>query len=63
MNVIVRSFATEADRIAKAERARRKPHKLAITALLACGIAAIGYYVWAATLCGTCGVPLPLPPA
>ncbi len=64
MNVIDRSFAAEADRLAKAERARRKRQKrIAIVASVAVAIAAIAYYVWATTLCGDCGAPVPLPPA
>ncbi|HLO21983.1 MAG TPA: hypothetical protein VK193_00965 [Methyloceanibacter sp.] len=64
MNVIDRSFAAEADRLAKAERARRKHRRrLAIVASVAVAIAAIAYYVWATTLCGDCGAPVPLPPA
>ena len=63
MNVIDRSFAAEADRLAKAERARRKrQRRIAIVAALAVAVAAIAYYVWATTLCGDCGAPVPLPP-
>ncbi len=62
MNVIDRSFAAEADRLAKAERARRKRRRrLAIIVALAVALAAIAYYVWATTLCGDCGAPVPLP--
>ena len=64
MNVIDRSFAAEADRLAKAERARRKHQKrIAIVASVAVAVAAIAYYVWATTLCGDCGAPVSLPPA
>lgn len=63
MNVIDRSFAAEADRLAKAERARRKRRRrLAIAGGLVVVLAAIAYYVWATTLCGDCGAPVPLPP-
>ena len=64
MNVIDRSFAAEADRLAKAERARRKHQKrIAIVASVAVAVAALAYYVWATTLCGDCGAPVSLPPA
>jgi type VI protein secretion system component VasF len=64
MNVIDKSFAAEADRIAKAERTRKQRQlRLAVIAALAVTVAAIAYYVWATTLCGNCGAPLPLPPA
>ncbi len=63
MNVIDRSFAAQADRIAKAEAARRKRRLKATLAATALGVALIAYYVWATTLCGDCGAPLPLPPA
>jgi hypothetical protein len=64
MNVIDRSFAAEADRIAKAERTRKtRQRNLAFGAALAVAIAAIVYYVWMTTLCGSCGAPMPLPPA
>lgn len=64
MNVLDRSFAAEADRLAKAERARRKRRqRLAIVVGLAVALAAIAYYVWATTLCGDCGAPVSLPPA
>jgi hypothetical protein len=64
MNVIDRSFAAEADRLAKAERARKKRRqRFAIIVGLAVALAAIAYYVWATTLCGDCGAPVPLPPA
>jgi hypothetical protein len=64
VNVIDRSFAAEADRIAKAERARKKrQRRLALVATLALTVAAIAYYVWMTTLCGNCGAPMPLPPA
>ncbi len=63
MNVIDRSFAAEADRIAKAEAARRKRRiRLTMATVLALGIALVAYYVWATTLCGSCGAPPPLPP-
>lgn len=63
MNVIDRSFAAEADRVAKVERARRKRRRrLAIVASVAIALAATAYYVWATTLCGDCGAPVPLPP-
>ena len=66
MNVIDRSFAAEADRLAKAERARkeagaaRSPPSWRSVVV---AVAAIAYYVWATTLCGDCGAPVPLPPA
>jgi hypothetical protein len=65
MNVIDRSFAAEADRIAKAERARKERARriAAIVALIVVAVAAVAYYVWATTLCGDCGAPVPLPPA
>ena len=64
MNVIDRSFAAEADRLAKAARARKKRQKrLVIIAALAVTVAVIAYYVWATTLCGNCAAPVPLPPA
>ncbi len=65
MNVIDRSFAAEADRLAKAKRARKeRARKLAaIVALIVVAVAAVAYYVWATTLCGDCGAPVPLPPA
>jgi hypothetical protein len=64
MNVIDRSFAAEADRIAKADRARkRRQRRRAAVAVLAVAVAAIAYYVWATTLCGSCGASMPLPPA
>ncbi len=63
MNVIDRSFAAQADRIAKAEAARRKRRLKDTLAATALGVALIAYYVWATTLCGDCGAPLPLPPA
>lgn len=63
MNVIDRSFAAEADRIAKAERARRKrQQRIAIVVALVLAAAAVAYYIWATTLCGDCGAPVPLPP-
>jgi hypothetical protein len=64
MNVIDRSFAAEAERIAKTERARKmRQLRIAAIAALALTIAAIAYYVWAMTLCGNCAAPLPLSPA
>jgi hypothetical protein len=64
MNVIDRSFAAEADRIAKKERARKKhQRRLAAIAVLGLAVAAVAYYVWMTTLCGNCGAPVPLPPA
>ena len=65
MNVIDRSFAAEADRLAKAKRARKeRARKLAaIAGLIVVAVAAVAYYVWATTLCGDCGAPVPLPPA
>jgi hypothetical protein len=63
MNVIDRSFAAEADRLAKAARAANKRQKrLVIIAALAVSFMALAYYVWATTLCGDCGAPVPLPP-
>jgi len=63
MNVIDRSFAAESDRVAKAERARRKrQQRIALVVALVVAAAAIAYYVWATTLCGNCGTPVPLPP-
>jgi hypothetical protein len=63
MNVIDRSFAAEAYRLEKAERARKKlRHKLAIVAGVAIVLAAIASYVWATTLCGDCGAPVALSP-
>jgi hypothetical protein len=63
MNVIDRRFAAEADRHAKAPRARKKlQRRIAILAALAVALAAIVYYVWATTLCGDCGAPMPAPP-
>ena len=63
MNVIDRSFAAEADRIAKVERARKERARkiAAIAGLIVVTVAAVAYYVWATTLCGDCGAPLPLP--
>ncbi len=62
MNVIDRSFAAEADRLAKAERARTKRRqRLVVVVGLAVALAAIAYYVWATTLCGDCSAPVPLP--
>jgi hypothetical protein len=64
MNVIDRSFAAEAERIAKTERARKtRQLRIAAIAALALTVAAIAYYVWATTLCGNCAAPLPLSPA
>jgi hypothetical protein len=64
MNVIDRSFAAEADRIAKKERARKKrQRRLAAIAVLAVAVVAVAYYVWMTTLCGNCSAPVPLPPA
>jgi hypothetical protein len=64
MNVIDRSFAAEADRIAKKERARKKSQRrVAAMAVLAVAVAAVAYYIWMTTLCGNCGAPVPLPPA
>ena len=63
MNMIDRSFAAAAERAAKAERARsERTRKIAaIVALGAVTLAAVAYYVWATTLCGDCGAPMPLP--
>ena len=64
MNVIDKSFAAEADRIAKAEGARKKRQLRLITiAALVVTLAVIAYYVWATTLCGNCAAPVQLPPA
>ncbi len=65
MNMIERSLAAEADRAAKVERARKqRVRRIAlIVAIAALAVAAVSYYVWATTLCGNCGAPVPLPPA
>ena len=63
MNVIDRSFAAEADRLAKAARAAKKrQQRITIVVALVLAAGALAYYVWATTLCGDCGAPVPLPP-
>jgi hypothetical protein len=61
MNVLDRNFSAEAHRVKTREtRKRRRRLALFIAATLMVGTAAL--YVWATTLCGDCGAPLPLPP-
>jgi len=63
MNVMDRSLSSAVDQDAAAAklaaRKRRRAIALGIVAVL---IAAAVYYVWAMTLCGDCGAPMPLPP-